>query len=782
MDAIDKEDRLSTKLNFVVSCGTIERGITKKVTCHRPAAAIFFPEIARKNIARFTMSTLAVICAISLQGCGSNGGSSTGTPKQSAPAITAQPVSQTVPSGQAATFTVTASGSPAPTYQWLLNGSPIAGASKASYTTPTLTTAKSGDAYTVTVANSLGAVTSSRATLTVTNIASAVLAPSVILLTTAQEASITSATRSSVTFSQAVTFAPGVVVLGTSHVFKVESSTITGSQTVVAITDPELQELFSSLIVQGSYVADPSMAVPAAAVAAKLWEPRVRPLDTGNASYTFSWPFTISNGGFSLDSTLTSTITAFVNYSFQNGALQQGDLDVTVDNQITLEESFSAEAMASTETELGSVTIPIPVSVADSALDSIGIYTLALKIPAYAGASLQSGFEASLSQTLSTTGAINLTYDPNDGPAASSSFAASYTPSSLDPAAPAGSPLATFTENGSVYVRVAPALAFVNELALLGVDTRLSLDDQASLQLNTGSPPYCLSNDFNVDVAANGFLKVIGFAPLTTPTYSTSLYQGTPQTIGTCRAAVDVSAQTGTTEPIPYRASVPISITVAQNGSDSPAPASAPTGSVTVLGGGSACDATLTATSMASATATCNLSPLSAGSSVPVSVNYSGDANFSPGTTQIGLNIGDSQYSLLGSLVTLVEEDPLGTPGTQAVTVRAGPGTAFSSGNLATLNGQQIIGSTLLVGEDYIDVSYTVAATAAVSSFNGPVFTFGAGAPSILGCSLDPASTFSSSQVLVSCTAAQVFINASGISTTPGSDILVDLQLGPATQ
>jgi hypothetical protein len=738
--------------------------------------------IAVMKIAQSMTTALAVICVLIMQGCGGNGASPTVTPKQSAPTITAQPMSQTVPSGQTAKFTVTATGSPTPTYQWLLDGSPIAGASGASYTTPALTTASSGDTYTVTATNSLGTVTSGHATVTVTNIASAVLAPSVLLLSAAQEASITATTPSSVTFSQAIIFAPGAVALGANHVFKVLSSTIAGSQTVVTVTDPELGEIFSSLIVQGSYMADPSMAVPAAAVAVQKLGTRIRPRDTGSGSYTFSWPFTLSDGGFSLSSTLSSTVSAFVDYSFQNGTLHQGDLDVTFNSQVALDESFSAQAMASTEQKLGSVTIPIPVSVVDSALESLGIYTLALNIPAYAGVSLQSGFEASLTQTLSTTGAVNLSYDPNNGPAASSSFTASYSPNALDPAAPAGSPLATFSENGSVYVRIAPALAFVNSLALLGVDTRISLDDEASLQLNTGSPPYCLSNDFNVDLAANGFFKAIGIAPITTPTYSTALYQGTPQETGTCRAAVEVSALAGATEPIPYRASVPLTVTVAPDKSDSPAPASVPTGSVTVLGGGSACEATLATHSATSATATCNLSPLSAGSSVPVSVNYSGDANFSPGTAQISLNISDSQNSLLGSLVTLIEEDPLDTPITQAVTVRAGPGIAFSSGNLVTLDNQRVIGSTLVVGANFIDVSYTVAATAAVSSFNGPVFTLGAGAPSILGCSLDQASTFSSSQIQVSCTTNEVSINASGISTTTASDILVDLQLGPAVQ
>ena len=390
-------------------------------------------EVKMMKIGHSIAIAVAVICVFAIQGCGANGSHSMVAPAQSAPTITAQPMSQTVPSGHTATFTVTASGAPTPTYQWLLNGSPITGASEASYTTSTLTTASSGNIYTVAVMNSLGTVKSSSATITVTNIASAVLAPSVILLTEAQEASITAATQSAITFSQGVTFAPGAVVLGARHVFKVISSTTAGSQTVVTITDPELAELFTSLIVQGSYTADPSMAAPTAAVFEQKRGARIRPLNTGSGSYTFSWPFTLSDGGFSLSSTLTSTVGAFVNYNFQNGALQQGDLDVTVDDQLTLDETFSAQTTASTEVKLGSVTIPIPVSVVDSTLDSLGIYTLALNIPAYAGVSLQSDFDASLTQTLNTTGAINLSYDPNNGPAASSSFAASYSPTPLTP-------------------------------------------------------------------------------------------------------------------------------------------------------------------------------------------------------------------------------------------------------------------------------------------------------------------------------------------------------------
>lgn len=85
------------------------------------------------------------------------------------PAITAQPASQTVTSGQKATFTVVATGNPAPTYQWqnAATSASIAGAILATYTTPATTTANSGSKFQVVVTNGAGSQTSSAATLTV---------------------------------------------------------------------------------------------------------------------------------------------------------------------------------------------------------------------------------------------------------------------------------------------------------------------------------------------------------------------------------------------------------------------------------------------------------------------------------------------------------------------------------------------------------------------------------------------------------------------------------------
>ncbi len=80
--------------------------------------------------------------------------------------LTAEPASQTVQPGDAVEFVVTAAASPAPTYQWFKNAAPLPGATNAQLKIANAQAADAGD-YTVTVTNSVGAATSTPATLTV---------------------------------------------------------------------------------------------------------------------------------------------------------------------------------------------------------------------------------------------------------------------------------------------------------------------------------------------------------------------------------------------------------------------------------------------------------------------------------------------------------------------------------------------------------------------------------------------------------------------------------------
>ncbi|MGI9026924.1 MAG: hypothetical protein ACR2GP_15365 [Burkholderiaceae bacterium] len=91
------------------------------------------------------------------------------TPAPTAVAITTQPLSQTIAVGDPVTFTVTASGTGPITYQWLRDGTAIAGAQASSYTIPSTAQSDSGRQFSVRAVNPLGFATSTPALLTVTS-------------------------------------------------------------------------------------------------------------------------------------------------------------------------------------------------------------------------------------------------------------------------------------------------------------------------------------------------------------------------------------------------------------------------------------------------------------------------------------------------------------------------------------------------------------------------------------------------------------------------------------
>lgn len=84
------------------------------------------------------------------------------------PVISSPPRSVTVNAGQSASFSVSASGNGL-SYQWRKNGTAIAGATAASYSTGPTSLSDNGAQFSVLVSNSAGSVSSAAATLTVRN-------------------------------------------------------------------------------------------------------------------------------------------------------------------------------------------------------------------------------------------------------------------------------------------------------------------------------------------------------------------------------------------------------------------------------------------------------------------------------------------------------------------------------------------------------------------------------------------------------------------------------------
>lgn len=158
------------------------------------------------------------------------------------PSITAQPGSQTVNAGQAAKFSVTATGTGTLTYQWAKNGTPINGANAASYTTPATSASDNGSQFTVAVTDSVSSVTSNPATLTVNTPATA---PSI----STQPASKTVIAGQTATFSVVASgtgpltyqWNKGTVAIGgansSSYTTPATTTSDSGSQFTVTVTN-----------------------------------------------------------------------------------------------------------------------------------------------------------------------------------------------------------------------------------------------------------------------------------------------------------------------------------------------------------------------------------------------------------------------------------------------------------------------------------------------------------------------------------------------------------------
>jgi len=84
------------------------------------------------------------------------------------PTISAQPLDQTVPLGQTATFSINGSGSNPLSFQWQRNMSNLQGANGPSYTTPPTVLTDTGAKFRCVITNAFGTATSNEATLTVT--------------------------------------------------------------------------------------------------------------------------------------------------------------------------------------------------------------------------------------------------------------------------------------------------------------------------------------------------------------------------------------------------------------------------------------------------------------------------------------------------------------------------------------------------------------------------------------------------------------------------------------
>jgi len=244
-----------------------------------------------------------------------------------APIITTQPAAASVTAGGTATFTVAATGAPAPTYQWYLNGAAITGATADAYTTPATTLANNGDSYTVTVSNGVGAaVTSSAAVLTVDQAQVLVTQPASVLVTAPATATFTvAATGNPLTYQWYVN--GGAITGATSASYTTGPTSLAMNGNIYTVIVSGFSSPVTSASATLTVDAPPAITIQPASIS--ITDPATATFSvtaTGNPAPTFQWNLAGTPIGGATGSSYTTPATSL--------AMNGNSYTVTVSNGI----------------------------------------------------------------------------------------------------------------------------------------------------------------------------------------------------------------------------------------------------------------------------------------------------------------------------------------------------------------------------------------------------------------------------------------------------------------
>jgi len=547
----------------------------------------------------------------------------------------------------------------------------------------------------------------------------------VVVLSDQQDAQIVSESSSQVVFTGTMTLAPGTVLLTAQNAFIADNSTSANGQTVISVHAPQLEDVFSTLKISGTFpiTSDEAVATsPSTATGSKRTKRQAVPAVGGSESITQTLSVSGGSGGFSATGSMKVVLACDLDFDFSAGAVQSAHITLSQSDQAQFGVALAKEAAAHQDFPLATFSVPIPVSVADPLLNLIGIRLASLQIPVSALISGSVQFTASATMTASSQASVTVGYNKGAAVAlattATGTTGFSVNTGGVDVSG--NQVLAELTATGSVFLHLRPALAFLNQVALLGVDLQAGPSGKLDAQVTAQVPPYCITVTKSLDGSASAFFKAVGISA-TSKSANFSHDLPPPVYIGSCQLPTNLALTVDPASlPATYMNSLTIDATVTAQSATSAASKVA-TGSVIIQMGDNLCTATLSVAGSGS----CSLPASPAGMAVPVTGSYSGEAMFAPASNQIALDVAqlDSVTALnvpaTASVSTPVELSVQVSPGSNLGQDAAAP---TGDVHIVDSNGKTICVATLddsMNGSGSCSAEFLTAGTQTISANYG---------------------------------------------------------------
>jgi len=313
-------------------------------------------------------------------------------PTPVAPSITTQPVSTTVTAPAAATFTVAATGVPAPSYQWMqsVNGGAYAninGATSASYTTLSTTLANSGTQYECVVTNGSGSVTSNAATLTVDTVPGILTQPASVTVTAGATATFTVAASGAPApnyqWMQSVNGGSFTNINGaTSSSYTTGATAIANSGTqyecVVTNASGSLTSSAATLTVNPTPVAPSITTQPVSTTVTAPAAATFTVAATGVPAPSYQWMQSVNGGAYANINGATSASYTTLSTTLTNSGTQYECVVTNGSGSVT-----SNAATLTVDTVPGILTQPASVTVTAGATASFSVTATGTPAPSY---------------------------------------------------------------------------------------------------------------------------------------------------------------------------------------------------------------------------------------------------------------------------------------------------------------------------------------------------------------------------------------------------------------